>query len=146
MESRKIELSRGSLAAKTGVNIETIRYYEKIGLMPNPARSAGGHRIYDQFHVKRLSFIRRLRELGFTLQAIRELLELVDGGNYTCAEVRERTVARLADVGNKIRDLKKMQHTLKIMVSNCDGGLVPDCPIVDALYSVSAISDSRRLS
>jgi MerR family mercuric resistance operon transcriptional regulator len=135
MKSQDIQLSRGSLAKETGVNIETIRYYEKIGLMPDPARSSGGHRIYDQSHMKRLSFIRRSRELGFTLQEIRELLELVDGGDYTCAEVRDRTLYHLDDVAMKIRDLRKMQNTLKTMASKCDGGLMPDCPIVDALYS-----------
>lgn len=135
MESQHTEMSRGSLAAQTGVNIETVRYYEKIGLMPNPRRSSGGHRIYDQTHLKRLSFIRRSRELGFTLQEIRELLELVDGGDYTCAEVRDRTNTHLADVTKKIRDLGKIQRTLKTMASKCDGGLVPNCPIVDELYA-----------
>ena len=135
MKSQSTEMSRGSLAAQTRVNIETLRYYEKIGLMPNPVRSSGGHRIYDQTHLKRLSFIRRSRELGFTLQGIRELLDLVDGGNYTCAEVRDRTNRHLADVTTKIHDLRKIQRTLKAMSSKCDGGLVPECPIVDALYS-----------
>lgn len=133
MKSDKIKLSRGSLSAKTNVNIETIRYYEKIGLMPDPVRSAGGHRIYGQSHLKRLSFIRRSRELGFTLQEIRELLELVDGGDYTCAEVHDRTTTHLADVTKKIQDLRKIQRTLKIMASKCDGDLVPNCPIVDEL-------------
>ena len=109
MKPQDVQMSRGSLAKETGVNIETIRYYEKIGLMPDPARSSGGHRIYDQSHTKRLSFIRRSRELGFTLQEIRELLELVDGGDYTCAEVRDRTLYHLDDVAQKIRDLQKMQ-------------------------------------
>lgn len=135
MKDRQMELSRGSLAGQTGVNIETIRYYEKIGLMPDPTRSSGGHRIYDQTHLKRLSFIRRSRELGFTLQEIRELLELVDGGDYTCADVRDRTLTHLDDVAKKIRDLEKMRRTLKAMASKCDGGLVPECPILDALYS-----------
>ena len=135
MKTGNNQLSRGSLSKLTGVNIETIRYYEKIGLMPDPARSSGGHRIYDQSHLKRLSFIRRSRELGFTLQEIRELLELVDGGDYTCAEVRDRTLHHLDDVALKIRDLQKMQSTLKSMASKCDGGLVPECPIVDELYS-----------
>jgi len=135
MKTGRIQMSRGSLAKETGVNIETIRYYEKIELMPDPTRSSGGHRMYDQLHLKRLSFIRRSRELGFTLREIRELLELVDGGDYTCAEVRDRTMFHLDDVATKIRDLQKMQHTLKTMASKCDGGLVPECPIVDALYS-----------
>jgi MerR family mercuric resistance operon transcriptional regulator len=135
MKSQSTKMSRGSLAAQTRVNIETLRYYEKIGLMPNPMRSSGGHRIYDQTHLKRLSFIRRSRELGFTLQEIRELLDLVDGGDYTCAEVRDRTNRHLADVTTKIHDLRKIQRTLKAMSSKCDGGLLPECPIVDALYS-----------
>jgi len=135
MKTRQMRMLRGELANQTGVNSETIRYYEKIALMPNPARSAGGHRLYDQSHLKRLSFIRRSRGLGFTLQEIRELLQLVDGGDYTCAEVRDRTVVHLDDVSRKIRDLQKMQRTLKSMASKCDGGLVPDCPIVDALFT-----------
>lgn len=135
MKSEQIELSRGSLAKRTGVNGETIRYYEKIGLMPNPARTSGGHRVYNHAHLKRLSFVRRSRELGFTLHEIRELLELVDGGDYTCAEIHDRTIIHLDDVAKKIRDLQKMQRTLKTMASKCDGGLVPECPIVDKLYS-----------
>ena len=135
MATRPTEISRGALANQTGVNSETIRYYEKIGLMPDPPRSGSGHRVYDESHAKRLSFVRRSRELGFTLREIRELLELVDGGDYTCAEVRNRTLVHLDDVSNKIRDLQKMQRTLRSMASKCDGGSVPECPIVDALYS-----------
>lgn len=135
MNPQSMQLSRGSLSKKTGVNGETIRYYEKIGLMPYPSRSAGGHRVYDQSDLKRLSFIRRSRQLGFTLRETRDLLELVDAGQYTCAEVRDRTISHLADVTQKIRDLRKIQKTLKTMASKCDGGSVPDCPIVDELYS-----------
>ena len=135
MKSSEIQLSRGSLANSSRVNSETIRYYEKIGLMPDPMRSAGGHRIYDRSHLKRLSFIRRTRELGFTLREVRGLLGLVDGGDYTCADVQDRTLAHLSDVAQKIRDLQKMQRTLKSMAAKCDGGQVPDCPIVDALFS-----------
>ena len=135
MKSGKTELSRGMLAQRSGVNGETIRYYEKIGLMPDPMRTSGGHRIYRQPHLKRLSFIRRTRELGFTLEEVRGLLGLVDGGDYTCAEVRDRTLSHLDDVAQKIHDLQKMQRTLRSMASKCDGGLVPDCPIVDALFS-----------
>ena len=135
MKSERKGLSRGALAKMTGVNSETVRYYENIGLMSHPSRSAGGHRIYDKSHLKRLSFIRRTRELGFTLKEIRALLDLVDGGEYTCAEIRDRTVVHLGDVAEKIRDLQKMHRTLKTMVSKCDGGLVPDCPIVDRLFA-----------
>jgi len=135
MKSCQSGLSRGSLSTETGVNIETIRYYEKIKLMPEPVRSPGGHRVYDQSHVRRLSFIRRSRELGFTLQEIRELLDVVDGGNYTCAEVRDLTTAHVSAVTRKIHDLRKIRRTLRTMASKCDGGLVPDCPIIDELYA-----------
>ncbi len=130
-------LSRGALAKVTGVNIETIRYYEKVGLMPDPFRTDAGYRVYDETHLKRLSFIRRCRELGFSIDEVSGLLGLVDGGNYTCAEVRDLSIVRLGDVRQKIRDLRKMQRTLKEMVSQCDGGLVPECPIVDRLYTSS---------
>ena len=135
MVSKKSGLSRGILAKRCGVNSETIRYYEKIELMPDPVRSEGGHRIYNDTHLRRLLFIRRCRELGFTLEEIRGLLELVDKGDYTCAEVRDRTTVHLNAVRQKLRDLKKMQRTLRIMVSQCDGGLVPECPIIDTLFS-----------
>lgn len=136
MKSAKTSFSRGTLAGHCGVNSETIRYYEKKGLMPDPPRSAGGHRIYDQSHLKRLSFIRRTRELGFTIREVRDLLDLVDSEEYTCAEVRNRTVVHLRDVEQKLRDLQNMQQTLNSMVSKCDGGLVPQCPIIDALFDM----------
>ncbi len=135
MGSKTRNLLRGTLAKQSGVNIETIRYYEKIELMPDPMRSEGGHRLYNETHLQRLSFIRRCRELGFTLKEIRGLLDLVDGGDYTCAEVHERTTVHLDDVRQKIRDLQKMQRSLKIMVSQCDSDLVSECPIIDTLFS-----------
>ena len=137
MAANKLDLSSGALAREAGVNIETIRYYEKIGLMPEPFRAANGYRAYGETGLKRLSFIRRCRELGFSLDEVRGLLGLVDGGDYTCAEVRDLSIVRLGDVRQKIRDLRKMERTLKEMVSQCDGGLVPECPIVDRLYTSS---------
>jgi len=127
-------LSRGVLAKKTGVNIETIRYYEKIALMPDPPRTAGGHRSYNKSLLKRLSFIRRCRELGFTIEELRDLLELVDGGEYSCADVLQSTQAHLDRIRGKIRDLKKMEKTLKIISSKCSGTNVPECPIIEALW------------
>ncbi|MDH3920601.1 MAG: MerR family transcriptional regulator, partial [Rhodospirillales bacterium] len=88
-------LTIGALSKNTGCNIETIRYYERIGLLPAPPRSAGGHRLYGEVLLKRLTFIRRGRELGFTLDDIRGLLGLVDGGAYTCAEVKALTLDHL---------------------------------------------------
>ncbi len=137
MAANKLDLSSGALAREAGVNIETIRYYEKIGLLPEPLRADNGYRVYGETGLKRLSFIRRCRELGFSLDEVRGLLGLVDGGDYTCAEVRDLSIVRLGDVRQKIRDLRKMERTLKEMVSQCDGGLVPECPIVDRLYTSS---------
>lgn len=134
MTNDVIGLTRGMLSKKTGVNIETIRYYEKANLMPEPGRSTSGYRIYNASQMKRLSFIKRCRELGFALKEIAELLRLVDGDEYTCGEIRDRTTAHLRDVNEKINDLRKMQRTLMSMVSECDGGLAPGCPIVDALF------------
>ena len=124
----------GGLAARTGCNIETIRYYERIGLIPAPPRSEGGHRLYGVEHLKRLTFIRRSRELGFTLKEVRGLLALVDRGDYTCAEVRDLTQAHLDAVRRRVRDLKTLEKVLDDMVAECDGGAVPDCPVVEALF------------
>jgi MerR family mercuric resistance operon transcriptional regulator len=135
MKNKPSSLSRSVLSKKTGVNAETIRYYEKIQLMPEPMRSSSGYRIYDDSHLNRLSFIKRCRELGFTLKEIAALLKLVDGGDYTCAEIRDHTATHLKDVNDKIRDLRKMQRTLRRMVSECEGGLLPECPIVDSLFA-----------
>lgn len=127
-------LSIGELSQDTGVNIETIRYYERIGVMPKPARTKGGHRAYDATQLKRLAFIKRSRELGFSLNEIRALLDLVDAGTYTCSEVHDMTVEHLANVKRKIADLRRMEQVLKQMAAECSRGDVPDCPIVDALF------------
>ena len=135
MKTESNEYSRGTLAKRTGVNSETIRYYEKINLLPAPDRNSSGHRVYVNEQARRLSFIKRSRELGFTLREVRELLMLVDGGSYTCADVQSRVVAHLANVDQKIVDLQRMRATLQEMTSECTGGLVPDCPIVDSLLA-----------
>ncbi len=127
-------LTRGQLSAESGCNIETIRYYEKIGLMPKPHRSAGGHRLYGREEAKRLTFIRRSRELGFNLAQVRGLLDLADSENFTCAEVRGLTSEHLLQVQEKIKDLKRLERVLKKMIANCVGRAVPECPIIDALY------------
>ncbi len=126
-------LTRGELATQTGCNIETIRYYEKIGMLPPPPRSEGGHRLYGQNLVKRLNFVLRSRDLGFTLEEIRELLRVVDGGNYTCAQVEALADEHVQDIRRKIKDLKKLKIVLETMASQCSGGKIPQCPIIDAL-------------
>jgi MerR family mercuric resistance operon transcriptional regulator len=96
MNGRGQRLAIGELSGRTGVNIETVRYYEKIGLVPSPARTEGGHRAYEDAHVARLTFVRRARELGFTLDEVRSLLKLVDGEHsHRCADVRAVTVDHL---------------------------------------------------
>jgi MerR family transcriptional regulator, mercuric resistance operon regulatory protein len=126
-------LQRAGLARLTGCNLETIRYYENIGVMPDPPRTAAGYRIYDESHVSRLRFILRARELGFAIEDIRGLLDLVDGGTQTCAEVRERTERHLADVRMKITDLRRIEKVLASTAARCTGDKVPDCPVLDAL-------------
>jgi MerR family mercuric resistance operon transcriptional regulator len=144
-------LTRGALAARTGCNIETIRYYEQVSLLPPPPRSAGGHRLYGRDLVKRLNFIRRSRDLGFSLMEIRELLRLVDGGTYTCREVERLARDHVREIRRKIADLRRMHRVLETMAAQCTGDVVPDCPIIDALFdpdglSPSATADTRRVS
>jgi MerR family transcriptional regulator, mercuric resistance operon regulatory protein len=124
----------GALSKRTGCNVETIRYYERIGLMPPAARSDGGHRLYGESQGLRLGFIRRARELGFTLDQVRTLLKLVDGRRYTCAHVKRITVRHLDEVRRKVADLRKIERVLAEMAAQCDGGTVPKCPIIDALF------------
>src|SRR3546814_14027019 len=100
------------LSRRTGCNIETIRYYEKIGLLPAPARSDGGHRLYGHGHLMRLGFVRRARELGFTLDEIRALLRLAEDRDRPCAEAREVAAAHLTDIRTKIADLQAMESVL----------------------------------
>ncbi len=126
-------VSIGELSRRTGCNIETVRYYERIGVMPKPPRTEGGHRYYPAEQVKRLVFIRRGRELGFTLDQVRGLLRFVDTGNFSCSDVKSLTDEHLAELRKKIADLRRMERVLKDMAAQCDNGQVPDCPILDAL-------------
>jgi len=125
----------GKLSRQSACKVETIRYYERIGLLPEPPRTEGGHRLYADAHLRRLAFIRRSRELGFPIERIRELLGLVDGGDYTCGEVKELAAAHLASVREKIRDLRRLERSLADISSRCEGGKVPECPVIDALYN-----------
>lgn len=129
------EFTIGELSRLTEVNIETIRYYEKIGIMPHPPRNSSGYRVYSTPHLERLSFVRRSRELGFSQPEVRKLLTLVDEHQYTCAEVRDMTARQLVTVQNKINDLQKMEVALTKMVGECAGGDIPECPIIDTLLS-----------
>jgi MerR family mercuric resistance operon transcriptional regulator len=125
----------GILSGVTGVNIETIRYYERIGLMPKPPRTDGRRRIFDASHLSRLVFIRRGRELGFSIDEIRDLLGLARGQGLTCAKVKAMTEMHIAGIRGKVKDLRKLERVLNDLAARCHGREVPDCPLLEALYS-----------
>src|SRR5438094_6384381 len=131
---RSGRIAIGRLAKHTGTNIETIRYYERVGLWPAPARSAGGYRLYGTEHLKRLNFVRRARGLGFSIGEVRTLLRLAHERKRPCAEVRVVAEAHLRDVRAKIADLKRMERVLKATVARCAEGRRVDCPLIEALY------------
>ena len=132
-------LSIGALSRQTGVNTETIRYYEKIELMRKPPRTHGGHRSYSQEHVERLRFIRRARALGFGIDGIRALLTLSAGRTNSCAQAREIAAAHLADIRAKREDLAKLESILSDTIAQCDARcceeIAPACPVLEVLES-----------
>lgn len=127
-------VKRGELAKRSGCNLETIRYYENIGLLKPPERTASGHRLYSPGDQARLGFILRGRDLGFSIEELKSLLSLVDSHDYSCGEVLDMTRDHLASVRQKITDLKKLERTLADVSAQCEGGDVPECPIIDALF------------
>lgn len=134
----------GALSKHSGVNVETIRYYERIGIMPAPTRSASGYRMYSPDHLKRLMFVRRGRELGFGIDELRDLLRLVDGHAYTCAQIHELTLQHVVSVRRKIADLRQLQRVLDDMAAQCGGDQIPECPIIDALFDAHLVLRKRR--
>jgi MerR family mercuric resistance operon transcriptional regulator len=131
------DLLIGEMSRRTGVHIETIRYYERIGVMPRPKRSEGGQRLYNGPQLNRLAFIKRSRDLGFSLKQVLTLLTLVDSGAMACSEVHTLTVNHLKDVKSKITDLRKLERALKDLAAQCSLGNISDCPIVETLYGLS---------
>lgn len=132
-KTRAAVMTSGTLSERTGVNIETIRYYERVGLLPAPPRSTGRHRLYDEPHRQRLVFIRRARELGFSLEEIRALLGLGGKHDLTCGDVRALTQHHIEAIRDKVRDLKRLERTLSALAAQCRADTVPDCPILDSL-------------
>ncbi len=130
--------SIGEVARRSGVKIETIRFYERSGLLALPPRTTGGHRVYGSAAAQRLNFIRRARELGFTLAQVRELLAFADERGATCAEVERLARDHLVEVRSRIADLSRMDVVLSDLVTHCAGDKVPECPILEALF------DERR--
>ncbi|MBX3562638.1 MAG: helix-turn-helix domain-containing protein [Sphingomonas sp.] len=126
-------ITRGELARRTGVNIETIRYFERIGMIAAPSRTAGGHRIYDESHVRTLGFVRRARNLGFAPDEVRTILELGGPGKAHCDEVREIAARHLEQVRAKIADLAEIERLLATTIEQCSGAADPDCPVIDMI-------------
>lgn len=127
-------LTIGHLAKQSGVNLETVRYYERRGLLPRPPRSAAGYRLFPTEAARRLKFIRRAQELGFSLTEIRELLSLRMSRTTTSAAIRARAEAKIADIEAKIRSLASMKKTLRKLTRVCDGcAPVAECPILESL-------------
>jgi MerR family transcriptional regulator, mercuric resistance operon regulatory protein len=126
-------LAAGQLAKAAGVNLETIRYYETIGLMPAPPRTPGGHRVYDDVHVRRLAFIRRGRELGFSIEEVRALLILNDPRQGSCAEVKDIAATHLTEVRHKLADLTRLESILAASVARCTSEPLAPCPVLDML-------------
>lgn len=125
--------SIGALADATDAKVETVRYYERIGLLPEPERTAGNYRAYTGDHLARLSFIRRARDLGFTLDQVRALLGLADNKNNDCCAVDAMARDHLTDIDRKIADLKALRRELNDLLGQCKQGTIADCRIIGAL-------------
>jgi DNA-binding transcriptional MerR regulator len=137
MAMNKLGLSIGDLARETGTNAQTIRYYETIGLMPEPDRNQGNQRVYAHAHTERLSFIRHSRELGFSLEAIRELLKLSDDPEQSCSSADAIAQQQLADVKSRIKRLTSLKQELERMIAQCHMGKIGSCNVIQVLANHS---------
>ncbi|MEM8820024.1 MAG: helix-turn-helix domain-containing protein [Pseudomonadota bacterium] len=131
-------LAIGTLAKRTGTKVQTIRYYEQIGLLPEPGRTEGGQRRYGDDDLDRLAFIRHARQLGFTLEAIRELLDLSDNPGHSCADVDRIAHRQLKEVEARIARLVALRKELKRMLAECSRDTVSDCRVLEVLRDHSA--------
>lgn len=128
------QLTVGNLAKRAEVNVETIRYYERLGLLPSPPRTEAGYRLFSEDSVLRLQFIQRAQDLGFSLKEIRNLLDLRLRPGACCADVREQAETKIAEIDRKLRSLRAMRSALVRLVEACCGnGPVNDCPILESL-------------
>ena len=134
-------VSIGALGARTGVKVETIRYYEQVGLLPPPERSDGNQRRYGTAHVERLAFIKHARDLGFPVEGIRALLKLSDTPGMACDEAHAIASAHLSDVRHKIARLRSLETELERIAATCSGGVAAcDCAVIEALADHSRCS------
>ncbi len=128
----------GELARATGTKVETIRWYERAGLLAAPARTGGNYRAYGRSHLARLSFVRRARDLGFSLDHVRELLRLSDQQDRPCEEIDLIARGHLAEVERKVADLTALGHKLRQIIGQCRHGTVAECRIIEALSPLPA--------
>ena len=129
-------LKVGEVARQAGVNLQTIHYYERRGLLPKPPRTGTNYRAYPEDAVLRVRFIKRAQEIGFTLKEIKQLLSLRAAPRSRCADVRERAESKVQDIDDKVRTLQAMRKALTKLIGECSGkGLVTQCPILEALDS-----------
>ena len=126
-------ISIGALARATGTKVETVRWYERVGLLPAPARTSGNYRAYGTAHLGRLSFIRRARDLGFSLDHIRVLLDLAEQQDRSCEAVDVIAREHLGEVDRKIADLQALRRELDALITQCRHGKVAECRIIEAL-------------
>ncbi len=127
-------LTIGRAARLGGVGVETMRFYEREGLIPEPPRTFSGYRQYPQETVSRVRFIKRAQELGFTLKEVRELLSFRASPRASCRDVKEKAGIRMEDIDRKIEDLRRMKRALSKLMAACEGrGSVSECPILDAM-------------
>lgn len=135
----------GEVASRADVNKETVRYYEKRGLIPEPDRRRSGYRIFTRRHIDQIKFIKRAQELGFTLSEIKELLELRMDENTTCSEIKSEAEEKYRDVVEKIEDLQRIKETLVDLIDSCSGeGPKGECPILEALEGESETGKELR--
>jgi DNA-binding transcriptional MerR regulator len=128
-----MNLSIGQAAREAGCKVQTLRYYEELGLLPKPTRTAGNQRVYGEEHLRRLAFIRHAREIGFPLEAIRELLSLGGRPEQSCAQADAIAGAHLAEVERKIKALTALRGELKRMVQSCRRGRISECRVIEVL-------------
>jgi len=136
-----VSLKIGEVAERGGVSLQAIRYYEREGLLPKPPRLASGYRMFPDTAVRRVQFIKRAQELGFSLAEIRELLSLRENADAGAQDMRERARAKVADIEQKIRRLRAMKSALNALTKSCPGcGPLSDCPILDALEAKGVLA------
>lgn len=143
-------LTIGTMSVQTRCSVPTIRYYEKIGLLPRPERASNGHRYYREIDLKRLTFIKRCRDFGFPIEQVRELTDLFEDGDRACVEVRDLAQFHLDEVRAKLAEMRELEASLAAFVCSCDtacsGGLTKDCVIIDDLATPAACVSAPDVS